>query len=74
VSIFSLLCANVCKYTPTFITRLVSVGKKSLEVEEKPDLVFHATLIDLFPFTPALNVEKTVRLQRSAPAYVVSPR
>lgn len=50
VSIFS-LCVNVCKYIPTFITRLVSVGNKSLEVEEKPDLVFHATLIDLFTTT-----------------------
>lgn len=37
---------NVCKYIPTFTTRVVSVGKKSLEVKEKPDLVLHATLID----------------------------
>lgn len=50
VSIFS-LCVNVCKYIPTFITRLISVGKKSPEVEEKSDLLFHATSIDLFTST-----------------------
>jgi len=35
-SIFSLY-ASVCKYTPALTTRVVSVGKKSLEVKEKLD-------------------------------------
>lgn len=52
---------NVCKYIPTFLTRLISVRKKSLAVVKKPDLVFCVTSIDLFISTiGTMNVEKAM--------------